>query len=315
MKALIFSHFGDNSVLHYGDVADPTPAEDEVIVKTNYAGLNFADIYRRRGDYHIEPHNPFINGYEGLGEIANNNNHENLKIGQRVMFVDSPLAQAELVAVPVSKLIVVPDELSDVVAASVGLQGLTADFLANDLSLTKPGDNVFIQGIGGGVGQLLLQILKANGNNVFGVTSTNKKRINTIERGADKVFLREDNWDTKYQGFFDYVFDGVGTTFKQSLNLIKHRGKLVFFGMAAGNPDPINPLDLLSESKSILTGDLWDYLRTSEDRNLRFKRLTSYINKGKLKVANPEIFKLSDGVRAYDKLETGKNNGKILLKP
>lgn len=70
MKALYFETFGGSEVLQYGELPCPVINEHEVLVEVEYIGLNFADIYRRRGEYHIEKHTPYINGYEGAGVIV-----------------------------------------------------------------------------------------------------------------------------------------------------------------------------------------------------------------------------------------------------
>lgn len=281
-----------------------------------YAGLNFADIYRRRGTYHIDKRTPYIDGYEGLGVVidmgAQVSKH---KLGEKVFFVDAPFANAELVAVPEDHAITVPDGLDDQLVASVGLQGLTADFLAHDLGRNHPNDNAFIHGISGGVGQILSQILTADGVNVYGVTSTADKKKIALNQGAKYVFLRKEPWLQAYVGEFDTVYDGVGVTLDQSIELLKHRGNLVFFGMAGGNPPKVDLVTLLSQSKSILTGDLWDYLTDYWERVARSKRLFKYFEAGKIKISQPTIFPLKDGQLAHKFLETGNSAGKILLQP
>ncbi|KRL04420.1 zinc-binding dehydrogenase [Liquorilactobacillus oeni] len=313
MKALYFNSFGDNSVLQYGNLPDPVLKANEVLVKTEYIGLNFADIYRRRGNYHIKPNEPYINGYEGLGTIVESGKSNNIRNGDKVLFVDVPLANAELVSVPVSKIIRVPSSIDEKIAASIGLQGLTADFLAHDLAKNKRQEHVFVQGISGGVGQILLQMLVADGINVSGVTSTKQKQALAIKQGATKAYLRSTEWENQVKDSFDTVFDGVGKTLEQSLSLIKHRGKVVFFGMAGGNPTKVDMVKLLEESKSILTGDLWDYLTSQKERQLRFNRLVSYFITKKIIINPPKLFPLSRGKEAYEFLESGQSNGKVLM--
>lgn len=311
MKALYFNDFGSVGELIYGDLPRPMRKEGEVLVQTAFIGLNFADIYRRRGTYHIEPHRPYINGYEGSGIIVEADD-ANI-VGQKVLFVDCPLANAELVAVPLEKIIFLPDEISLKLAASIGLQGLTADFLAHDLGQNKSGDKVFVTGISGGVGQLLAQILLADGVEVSGSASLNKQNV-ARSFGVNQLFnSRTNDWVEREKNQFDTVFDGVGSTINQSLDLVKHRGKVVFFGMAGGNPPLINPVDLMAESKSVMTGDLWDYLTSFEERERRARRLFSYITSGKIQLTEPTVFELADGQAAHEFLETGKNIGKILF--
>ncbi|MEG1283653.1 MAG: zinc-binding dehydrogenase, partial [Lactococcus sp.] len=232
MKALYFEEFGESDVLKYGEVPLPQVREDEVLVKTAYIGLNFADIYRRRGGYHIEEHHPYINGYEGSGEIV-----EGKQKGRKVLFVDVPFANAEYVAVPKEKLIYLPDHIDLKLAASIGLQGLTADFLAHDLGKNQAGDKVFVTGISGGVGQILSQILVADGMEVYGTASSAEKQALALSRGVRQVYpSRTDEWRQTLAIKFDTVYDGVGSTVNKNLELLKNRGRLIFFGMAGGNP-------------------------------------------------------------------------------
>lgn len=317
MNALYFEKFGDREVLQYGKIQRPKIKQDEILVKTEYIGLNFADIYRRRGEYHIEKHIPYINGYEAAGVVeAVGAKVKNQQIGETVLFVDVPFANAEYVAVPSDRAIRLPATIDSKLAASVGLQGLTADFLAHDLGQNIRDEKVFITGISGGVGQLLSQILIADGLAVYGSASSAEKKSLALAHGVREVFpSRETDWVESVEGQFATVYDGVGSTLPQSLDLLKHRGKVVFFGMAGGAPIKVDPVTLMSESKSLLTGDLWDYLTSYQERKLRSERLFNYFEQGKIKISEPTIFSLADGKAAHEFLETGKSIGKVLLKP
>lgn len=299
MKALYFEDFGDSSVLTYGELPTPIIGDDDLLVKITLIGLNYADIYRRKGEYHIEKHLPYINGYEGVGTIiACGSNVEQFRKGDDILFVDVPFANAEQVLVPVENAIKIPARLDKKLVASIGLQGLTADFLAHDLGKNQPGENVFVHGISGGVGQILSQILSADGINVYGATSTVEKQQLALAQGAKKVFLRNSEWEKGYTSFFDTVYDGIGITLADSISLIKNRGKVVFFGMAGGNPPEIDFVRLFSQSKSILTGDLWDYLTSSKEREFRSERLFSYFQDEKIQISEPTIFPLAQGKKA-----------------
>ncbi|QPS70595.1 zinc-binding dehydrogenase [Lactococcus garvieae] len=311
MNALYFEEFGDSSVLNYGKIPLPQVSTEEVLVKTAYIGLNFADIYRRRGGYYIEEHQPYINGYEASGEIVTGEHK-----GRKVLFVDVPFANAEYVAVPKDKLIYLPEAIDLKLAASIGLQGLTADFLAHDLGQNQAGDKVFVTGISGGVGQILSQILLADGMKVYGTASSIEKQELALSKGVSQVFpSRTDEWRQSLDIKFDTVYDGVGSTVNKNLDLLKNRGRLVFFGMAGGNPSDIDLVKMMSQSKSILTGDLWDFLTSFSEREVRSQRLFSYFAKGKIELAEATVFPLSDGKKAHEYLEAGKNIGKVLLKP
>jgi NADPH:quinone reductase-like Zn-dependent oxidoreductase len=316
MKALTFSEFGKSDVLQYTDLPEPTVGYGEVLVRMQYIGLNFADIYRRRGMYHLEKRQPYVNGYEGAGDIvAIGKDVANFTIGETVLFVDVPLANAEFVVIPAANAIRLPKDIDAKLAASIGLQGLTADFLAHDLGRALPGDKVFVHGISGGVGQILSQMLTADGLQVTGMTSTVAKQQVALAQGAQQVVLRENIWDSHLAEQFETVYDGVGVTLGQSIGLAKKRGKIVFFGMAGGVPPQIDFVKLLAESKSILTGDLWDYLTNFDERQARSARLFDYVRKGKIKISEPTVFSLKEGKMAHDYLESGKSIGKILMVP
>lgn len=317
MKALFFENFGGSDVLQYGELPKPVIEENEVLVKVAYIGLNFADIYRRRGEYHIEKHKPYINGYEGTGIVVEvGGKVTKQKVGETVLFVDVPLANAEYVAVPSEQAIPLPSDIDSKLAASIGLQGMTADFLAHDLGKNDLGEKVFITGISGGVGQLLSQMLIADGIEVYGSASSKEKQALALTHGVKQVYpSRENTWVEALEGQFATAYDGVGSTIQQSLDLIKHRGKVVFFGMAGGDPAKIAPVALMAESKSLLTGDLWDYLTSYEESKVRSQRLFSYFIKGQISISEPTIFPLAKGRQAHDYLESGKSIGKVLLQP
>ncbi|MDU5332874.1 zinc-binding dehydrogenase [Enterococcus sp.] len=317
MKALYFEQFGGSEVLQYGELPQPKIGKNDVLVKVAYIGLNFADIYRRRGEYHIEKHAPYINGYEGAGVVVEiGADVTKQKVGETVLFVDVPFANAEYVAVPSDQAIQLPAGIDSKLAASIGLQGMTADFLAHDLGKNHPDEKVFITGISGGVGQILSQMLVADGIEVYGSASSAEKRALALSHGVKEVYpSRENAWVETIEGQFATAYDGVGLTLQQSLDLIKHRGKVVFFGMAGGDPIKIDPVALMSESKSLLTGDLWDYLISYDERKTRSERLFSYFTKGQIQISEPTIFSLSEGKQAHEYLETGKSIGKVLLKP
>src|SRR6476620_10533786 len=134
MHALTFSRFGGPEVLEWSDVPDPHTAPNVAVVRTRAIGLNFADIYRRQGRYHLAGSPPWIAGYEAAGEIAalhadDARTGARFRVGQRVAFADSAFANAELVAVPLDRLIALPDDIDFDTAAALLLQGLTAQFL------------------------------------------------------------------------------------------------------------------------------------------------------------------------------------------
>lgn len=318
MKALTFSEFGTSDVLQYIKIKDPILKENEVLVEMKAIGLNFADVYRRKGDYHLVGTPPFIAGYEGAGVVIDSNN-TSFNVGDRIAFADVPLANAQLVAVNIENAIPLPDAISFETAATILLQGLTAHYLATDSHKTLQGDTVLIHAAAGGVGQLLTKISKLLGATVIGLTSSNDKAKAALLNGANKVFLYSNDWKNQVlnlvPGGVDVTYDSVGNTLSDSFEVTKNRGQVVFFGMAGGDPDFINPRMLMDSSKTLTGGDLWNYLVSKEERIKRANQLFDWIISGEITISEPTIFKLSKGKKAHDFLESRESTGKIILIP
>jgi NADPH2:quinone reductase len=318
MKALTFSAFGDSDVLEYTDLPIPVLKNDEILVEMRAIGLNFADVYRRKGNYHLVGNPPFIAGYEGAGVVVNSNDTE-FKIGDRIAFADVPLANAELVAVPLSKVIPLPERVSFETAATILLQGLTAHYLATDSHKTQKGEIILIHASAGGVGSFLTQISKFLGATVIGLTSSASKAEISLKNGADRVFLYSEDWKDQVLSFcpngVDVVYDSVGSTLSDSFEVTKDCGQVVFFGMAGGDPYFINPRMLMDTSKTLTGGDLWSYLTSKEERIKRAHQLFDWIINNKISITTPTVFKLSEGKKAHDYLESRKSTGKIILIP
>jgi NADPH2:quinone reductase len=319
MKALTFTKFGHSDVLEYADMPVPSLKPNEILVTTRAIGLNYADIMRRKGIYSLRGNAPYINGYEGAGVVIDNNGHDDISIGDRIGFADVPFANAELVAVPVSHAIPLPSEISFETAASVLLQVLSAHFLATDCHQTKPGEIVVIHAAAGGVGQILAQICKTFGAKVIGLVSSENKRQLVLSLGADEVFLYNEDWKHKilsqYPSGVDAVFDSIGNTIQESLQVTRVRGKVVFFGLAGGNFNLGDPLYIIGTSKTIVGGDLWDYLTSREERIKRSAQVFAWIKEGKITISTPSKFTLAEGKLAHDLMESRKSTGKILMMP
>jgi NADPH2:quinone reductase len=321
LKALVFETFGGPEVLHYKEMADPSINDDEILVRMKAIGLNFADVYRRKGNYHLAGKPPYILGYEGAGIVEQvGANVTNIKVGDRIAFADVPFANAELVAVPMEKAIPLPDEISFETASSVLLQGLTAHYLTKDSYEIKPGDSVLIHAAAGGVGQILVQIVKLLGGQVIGLTSSKEKADAAYSAGADYVFLYEEPWCEKVKDVtngrgVDVVYESVGSTLAESFQATRIGGTVVFYGMAGGDPDPVDPRMLMDTSKTLTGGDLWNVLTSREERISRSKQLFDWIIDEKIKMADPITFPLKDGAEAHRLLESRKSIGKILLIP
>jgi NADPH:quinone reductase len=325
MKALVFHHFGGPEVLRYEDLPDPLPRAGHAIVRLEAIGLNFADVYRRRGKYHLLGEPPFIAGYEGAGvieslEMGLDGAEPEWRVGDRVGFADVPFANAELVSAPLEKLIRLPDDIASDLAAALLLQGMTAQYLTRDSHPLQAGETVLVHAAAGGVGLLLVQIAKLLGARVMALTSSSRKAEAALKAGADSVALYTEDWVQRSLEFgsgegVDVAFDSVGSSLMQSFAAVHTGGRVVFYGMAGGDPPAIDPRMLMDKSQPLTGGDLWNVLRTATDRRSRAEQLFDWVRLGKLTVNIAERFALKDGAEAHAFLESRQALGKVLLLP
>lgn len=318
MHALIFNHFGRPEVLHWAERPDPVPGPHQALVRMQCAGLNFADVYRRNGNYHLSGEVPWILGYEGAGVVEQAAEGDTLfPVGTRVGFADMPYANAELVAVDIDKLIPLPADIGADTAAAVLLQGLTAQYLVRDSYSVKAGDVAVVHAAAGGVGLLLTQMLKAMGAKVVGIASSSVKRDAVLAAGA---ILAIDYADlvpavrslTEGRGA-DVVYDSVGRTLGDSLAATRIGGTVVFYGMAAGDPDPVDPRLLMDRSLTLTGGDLWNVLTSGSIRRERANALFELVRQGVVKPQVAARFPIRNGKDAHTFIESRAAIGKVLL--
>lgn len=327
MKALVFDRFGGPEVLSYREIPDPELANGEALVEIQAIGLNFADVYRRRGHYHLVGEPPYLAGYEAAGVVvATRDEHGSegpFRLGDRVAFADSPFANAERVAVPFEKLIPLPEDISAETAAALLLQGLTAQYLVRDSHDVRAGERVLVHAAAGGVGQLLIQLARARGARVLGVVSSDEKAAVAFARGAQECALSSEDWVARAQAFaerdglrgVDVAYDSVGSTLLQSLDSVRIGGHVVFYGMAGGDPPRIDPRKLMDTSTRITGGDLWNVLRSADERRTRAAELFAAVRAGNLHVEIAARFSLAQGAAAHAFLESRQSVGKVLLIP
>ncbi|HEV2677966.1 MAG TPA: quinone oxidoreductase [Aliidongia sp.] len=321
MHALAFDRFGDADVLVYRQLPDPEIPPGTVQIALEAAGLNFADIYRRRGDYVIAGAPPYILGYEGAGTVVGlGAGVHDFSLGDRVGFADVPFANATRVNVPVDHAIPLPPAITCRQAAAVMLQGLTALYLIEDSVKVEAGQTILVHAAAGGVGQMLVTMCRGRGAQVIGLASTPEKRAVALANGASAALGYDDDWVGAVRQAsgglgVDIAYDSVGSTLPGSLATLRPGGRAVIYGMAGGDPPPIAPRDLLAGSLSLIGGDLWTYLDSRTARRERAARLFAAVTSGSLPVPPIEIFPLADGAAAHRKLERRQVIGKIILVP
>jgi NADPH:quinone reductase len=319
MKAIQISQYGEAQVLKIQEFPQPKPTSGQALVRLKASGINFIDVYQRRGTYPVKL--PYIPGLEGSGIVESvAEDVTNVKPGDRVAYVHEPGGYAEFSLVKADHLILLPPEISFEQGAAFPLQGMTAHYLLHEFRKIKPHDIVLIQAAAGGMGLLLVQWAKHLGAKVFGTVSTEEKAKIAKEAGADEViiytkqnFADEIKRLTNNHGA-DLIIDGVGkTTFPGNLKAGALRGNIVIFGAASGPADPISPNVLMNHSLTVSGGSLFNYLLNREELEIRSKAVLEGIQKGWLKLRIDQVFPLEKAAEAHQKLEDRKTAGKLIL--
>jgi NADPH2:quinone reductase len=321
MKAIKVSSYGDADMLRLSEAeTTPKPAAGQVLVRIHVAGVNFVDIYHRRGYY---PQNlPFIPGLEAAGvveEVAKD--VTGVRPGDRVAYTGKLGSYSEYNAVEQWRLIQLPEDLSFTEAAAVPLQGMTAHYLIHEYCKPGRGDTVLIHAAAGGMGRLLVQWAKHLGATVIGTVSTEEKAQVAREAGADYVilygsqdFVAETDKITEGRGV-QLILDGVGkSTFAGDLQALATHGHVVIFGAASGPADPIVPNSLMQKSINLSGGSLVHFAANGPDVTMRSGAVFTAIREGWLKLKVDIILPLADAAQAHRLLEGRKSTGKIVLK-
>lgn len=320
MKAIRVAETGEAEALHLAEIETPEPGSGMARVRLAAAGLNFIDVYHRRGYYPMTL--PFTPGYEGAGIVdAVGEGVTQVRPGDRVAYVGPIGAYAEYAIVPAEMLTLLPESLSFVQGAAFPLQGMTAHYLLHEYRKPKPGDVVLIHAAAGGMGLLLVQWAKHLGARVLGTTSTAQKAEIAREAGADEVilyteqdFVAETMRLTDQQGA-NLIIDGVGkTTFAGNLEAAAVRGQIVIFGSASGPADPIAPNALQRKCLTISGGNLFTYVQAQEERQMRANAVLEGLLAGWLTLRIDHVLPLSEAAEAHRLLESRASVGKIVLR-
>lgn len=321
-RALVVTRHGGREVLAVQECVPPDPAPNEAAVATTAVGVNFIDVYQREGIYPLDP--PFVLGMEGAGVVsAVGADVEDLSVGDRVAWAMVPGAAAERVCVPADKLVPVPPGVDLDDAAAGMLQGMTAHFLATSAFPTGLGTTALVHAAAGGVGQLLVQMLKLRGAKVVATAGGPKKCATARARGADHVidYLAVEDLAAEVRSAVadgvDVVYDGVGkTTFDASLASLRPRGLLVVFGAASGPVPPVDIQRLNAGGSLYLTRPtLAHYIATRTELLDRAHAVFAAIQDGVLDISIGGRFGFEDAAAAYQALEGRLTQGKLLLVP
>lgn len=321
MRAIVVQKLGPPEVLELGEVPVPEPGAGQVLVRLHATGVNFADTERRRGVY-ARPALPWTPGFEGAGEVvATGPGAAPGLAGRRVAFFAMAPATsgtyAEYAVAPAGSLFFLGEGIPFDLGAALPQQGLTAYGLAFFASTVRPGDVVLVHAAAGGVGQILVQLLRRQGARVFGTVSTPEKAAAVAALGAEPLLQGPDLPERVAEATggrgLDRVYDSIGkATQAQSLALLAPFGELLFFGDASGPPEPID-LDHLYD-RCLKVGSFGLNIDRDPAAWATARRnLLEWLEAGELKITVSRRFPLAEAAEAHRLLESRASVGKIVL--
>lgn len=321
MKAARVNDFGGVDQLEIIDLPAPVPEKHEVVIEVRAGGLNYADVMQREGFYPGGPKPPYIAGLEAAGIVLSLGPEvgDTLSVGSRVVVLGLG-AHAELIRANARTCIRLPKTMSFNEGAAFPVQYLTAYHCLITLAHATAGETVLIHAGAGGVGTAAVQIAKLMGLRVIVTASTSDKRAKVIELGADAA-VGYDDFDNATRELTDGKGPDIclesigGEIFSRSLALLPAFGRLVVYGAAGQEPQPIDTLKLFFRSQAVLGFHLNAISARPDLLVPSLAALMSWIAEGKLKIQIGHTFPLAEIRKAHELLGSRQSYGKILLVP
>ncbi len=322
-RAIRIHKTGAPSVMKWEEVKIGRPRRGEVRLKQTAVGLNYIDTYHRTGAYPLPL--PFTPGLEGAGVVTGCGREvTGLKPGDRVCYAGAPIGSyAEERLMPAARLVKIPRFMSDIQAAAMMLQGMTARYLLRSTYRVKAGDTILIHAAAGGVGLILCQWAKHLGATVIGTVGTRKKAAVARAHGCDHaiVYTEQDFVDRVRRitkgAMLPVVYDSIGkATFPASLDCLRPLGLFVSFGAASGPVPPV-PVGLLNQKGSLYMTrpTMNDHVMTREGLLRCARELFAVVKSGAVRIEVNQTYALRHAAKAHRDLAARRTTGSTVLIP
>jgi NADPH:quinone reductase-like Zn-dependent oxidoreductase len=320
--AIVIDRHGEANELELREVGVPPPGRGEVRLRQTAIGVNYIDIYVRRGLYPLlKP--PGTPGMEAAGEVVDVGADVALRPGDRVAYACPPVgAYTQYRTVKADQLVVLPDAIDDETAAAVMLKGMSAEYLLQRVYRVRRGDTVLVHSAAGGVGLLLCQWASHLGATVIGTVSITDKAPAARAAGCDHpIVTTQDDFVARVREITDgrganVVYDAVGKdTLARSLEALATTGHLVSYGQSSGTPEPPALAALSAKSATFSRPVLFDYTADRKQLQAIAENVFDMITRGALQVTIHQRYALADAARAHRDLESRRTIGALILIP
>jgi NADPH2:quinone reductase len=310
--------------MRWEEVQVGAPGPGEVHLRHRAIGLNYIDVYHRSGIYPV-PSLPWTIGMEGAGEVlAVDGDVDDIRPGDRVAYAGMPPgAYATERLIPAHRLVPLPEEISEIQAAAMMLQGMTAQYLLRRTYRVQPGDSILFHAAAGGVGLIACQWAKKIGATVIGTVGTPEKAELARAHGCDHTILyREEDFVARVKEItgnrgVKAVYDSVGdATFMKSLDCLEPLGIMVYFGQSSGKAKPVDPAILGAKGSLFLTRpSLMGYTAKRQDLLASAAELFEAVTSGAVKIEVNQTYPLQEAAQAHRDLESRTTTGSSVLLP
>jgi len=316
MKAIRIHEDGGPEVLRYEEAPDPEPAPGEVLIRLRAASLNRLDLWIRKGLPSVPK--PRILGADGAGIDESGRRvviNPGLEHGDAISVVGEHMdgTHAELIAVPGTNVYPLPDEISFEEAAAFPLVFETSYRMLVTRTGLREGEWVLVWGVGSGIGTASLQIAKALGGRVIATSSSDEKLERARALGADAVVNHEtgDVVEAVKEATggpgAEIVIEHVGeATWQTSLQAVRAHGRIAVCGATTG-PNPKAALHRVWWKQLSILGST---MGTKSD----FEGAFELVKSGRAKPVVDSVFALADAAAAHERMESGDQFGKIVLR-
>ena len=319
-RRVVLRRYGEAEAMQAEDTQVPAPGEGEVRIRQRAIGINFFDVYLRRGWIPSMLPLPGVPGMEAAGSVLDTGPNVNgLLPGDRVAYLGPvPGAYCGVRNVPADWVVRLPAAVEDETAAALLLKGLTADFLLRDLGHVGPGTRLLVHAAAGGVGLLVCAWAKRLGAVVLGTVSSDAKARVAREHGCEHVIVTRDyrfaDAVQRACGGADVVIDGLGDAAREeNLQALARRGHWISLGQASGPLAPLPPDALVAKSLSFSRPVVFDYVAERGQLAERAQRVWNALADGTIKAPPIERFALEAAAQAHARLESRASIGALIL--
>jgi len=322
-NAIRFYQTGGPEVLKWEPVIVGDPGPGEARVRHAAIGVNFIDTYHRSGLYKVPL--PSGLGTEGAGVVeAVGAGVTDVKPGDRVAYSGGPLgAYSEVRVMPADRLVKLPEGVSERVAATLMLKGLTVQYLFRQTYPLKGGETILFHAAAGGVGSIACQWARALGVTMIGTVGSDEKAALAKANGCAHVIVyTRENFVERVKEItggkgVPVVYDSIGKdTFPASLDCMSPRGLFVSFGSSSGPVPPFEILLLAQKGSLYATRPtLATYAAKRADLLKMADEMFSLVKAGKIKNDARQTYALKDAAQAHRDLEARKTSGATVLLP